>query len=156
MAVVAFLVLIFAVTGRSSATWCICKKGLSDSVLQKSLDYACGAGADCNPIHQNGVCYLPNTVQDHCSYAVNSYFQRKGQAQGSCDFAGTAIISTSDPSHSGCAYPSSARHQYNSSNNNTIYYYTQFFQYYHQSIHSHTFHWSARRRDWHEPFWHEY
>ncbi|XP_040990686.1 PLASMODESMATA CALLOSE-BINDING PROTEIN 3-like isoform X1 [Juglans microcarpa x Juglans regia] len=108
MAVVAFLVLIFAVTGRSSATWCICKKGLSDSVLQKSLDYACGAGADCNPIHQNGVCYLPNTVQDHCSYAVNSYFQRKGQAQGSCDFAGTAIISTSDPSHSGCAYPSSA------------------------------------------------
>ncbi|KAG7951462.1 hypothetical protein I3843_12G008300 [Carya illinoinensis] len=107
MAVVAFLVLIFAITDHSCATWCVCKKGLSDSVLQKSLDYACGAGADCNPIHQNGVCYLPNTVQDHCSYAVNSYFQRKGQAQGTCDFAGTASISTSDPSHSGCAYPSS-------------------------------------------------
>ena len=80
------------------ATWCVCKEGLSDSTLQKSLDYACGAGADCGPIHLNGQCYNPNTVKAHCSYAVNSYFQKKGQAQGTCDFAGTASISTSDPS----------------------------------------------------------
>ena len=80
------------------ATWCVCKDGLSDAVLQKSLDFACGAGADCNPIHQAGSCFNPNTVKNHCSYAVNSYFQKKGQAQGTCDFAGTAAISTSDPS----------------------------------------------------------
>ncbi|CAN1312214.1 PLASMODESMATA CALLOSE-BINDING PROTEIN 3 [Linum perenne] len=71
---------------------------MPDAVLQKTLDYACGAGADCNPTHQNGPCFLPNTVRAHCSYAVNSYFQKKGQSQGSCDFSGTAAVSSSDPS----------------------------------------------------------
>lgn len=101
------MVLILAMAGHSSANWCVCKDGLSDAVLQKTLDYACGAGADCGPIHQNGGCYNPNTVRAHCSYAVNSYFQKKGQAQGTCDFAGTASVATSDPSASGCVYPSS-------------------------------------------------
>ncbi|KAL2999046.1 hypothetical protein AAZX31_09G136800 [Glycine max] len=50
--------------------------------------------------------HLPNTVRAHCNYAVNSYFQRKGQ--GSCDFAGTATVTASDPSSGGtCVYPSS-------------------------------------------------
>ncbi|KAJ9677577.1 hypothetical protein PVL29_022520 [Vitis rotundifolia] len=107
MAVLVYMVLILAMAGHSSANWCVCKEGLSDSVLQKTLDYACGAGADCGPIHQTGGCYNPNTVRAHCSYAVNSYFQKKGQAQGTCDFAGTASVATSDPSSSGCVYPSS-------------------------------------------------
>ncbi|KAJ8451477.1 hypothetical protein Cgig2_017868 [Carnegiea gigantea] len=76
-----------------------------EHVLQKTLDYACGAGADCNPIRPNGQCYNPNTVRNHCSYAVNSYFQRKGGVGATCDFAGTAIISATDPSAMGCAYP---------------------------------------------------
>ncbi|KAL3018292.1 hypothetical protein AAZX31_05G020800 [Glycine max] len=88
------------------ATWCVCKDG-SDAILQKTLDYACGAGADCNPLHLNGPCFQPNTVRAHCNYAVNSYFQKKGQAQGSCEFAGTATVTASDPSSSGCVYPSS-------------------------------------------------
>ncbi|RDX58327.1 Plasmodesmata callose-binding protein 3 [Mucuna pruriens] len=106
MAALALSLLLLAFTGTSSATWCVCKDG-SDAVLQKTLDYACGAGADCNPLHQNGPCFQPNTVRAHCNYAVNSYFQKKGQAQGSCEFAGTATITASDPSSSGCAYPSS-------------------------------------------------
>ncbi|KAF8408201.1 hypothetical protein HHK36_007344 [Tetracentron sinense] len=108
MAVFVFVVLILAMTGYSSATWCVCRNDVSDTALQKALDYACGAGADCTPIHQNGACYQPNTVRAHCSYAVNSYFQRKGQAQGTCEFANSAIISASDPSTAGsCVYPSS-------------------------------------------------
>lgn len=79
------------------ATWCICKDG-SDAVLQKTLDYACGAGADCNPTHQTGPCFNPNTVRAHCSYAVNSYFQKNRQLPTACDFSGTATIVTSDPS----------------------------------------------------------
>lgn len=79
------------------AAWCACK-GLSDAVLQKTLDYACGAGADCNPIHQNGPCFNPNSVRAHCNFAVNSYFQKKGQAAGSCDFSGTATVTATDPS----------------------------------------------------------
>ncbi|CAN0871083.1 PLASMODESMATA CALLOSE-BINDING PROTEIN 3 [Linum grandiflorum] len=89
-----------------ACTWCVCKD-MPDAVLQKALDYACGAGADCNPTRQNGQCFLPNTVRAHCSYAVNSYYQKKGQSQGSCDFSGAATLSTSDPSVTGCSYPSS-------------------------------------------------
>jgi hypothetical protein len=79
------------------ATYCICKDGIADTQLQKALDYACGAGADCTQIAQSGPGYQPNTVKDHCSYAVNSYFQKKGQAVGSCDFAGTAVTSATLP-----------------------------------------------------------
>lgn len=79
------------------ASYCICKDGLSDAVLQKNIDYACGAGADCSAISQGGSCFNPNTVKDHCNYAVNSYYQKKGQATGTCDFSGTAIPSASPP-----------------------------------------------------------
>ncbi|KAL7223099.1 hypothetical protein ACSBR1_024723 [Camellia fascicularis] len=92
-----YAALILALAGHSSATWCVCKDGVGDATLQKTLDYACGAGADCNPIHQNAACYNPNTLKAHCNYAVNSFFQKKGQSQGSCDFAGTASVTTSDP-----------------------------------------------------------
>ncbi|KAI8018164.1 PLASMODESMATA CALLOSE-BINDING PROTEIN 3 [Camellia lanceoleosa] len=103
-----YAALILALAGHSSATWCVCKDGVGDATLQKTLDYACGAGADCNPIHQNAACYNPNTLKAHCNYAVNSFFQKKGQSQGSCDFAGTASVTTSDPSTTGCVYPASA------------------------------------------------
>ncbi|RVW42131.1 Plasmodesmata callose-binding protein 3 [Vitis vinifera] len=128
MAVLVYFVLFLAMTGHSSAAvYCVCKDGLSDQALQKTLDYACGAGADCSPVLQNGACYNPNTVKDHCSYAVNSYFQKKGQASGSCDFAGTATQSQTNPSSvSTCVYPTSARKQHNSIHNHTI--------------HDHTFH----------------
>ncbi|XP_061351974.1 PLASMODESMATA CALLOSE-BINDING PROTEIN 3-like [Gastrolobium bilobum] len=107
MATLALTVVLFAFIGYSSASWCVCKDG-SDTILQKTLDYACGAGADCNPLRQNGLCFQPNTLRAHCNYAVNSYFQRKGQAPGSCDFAGTAIVTASNPSTAGCSYPASA------------------------------------------------
>ncbi|KAE9601919.1 putative X8 domain-containing protein [Lupinus albus] len=101
------LLLLALMTPYSSGSWCVCKDG-SDTTLQKTLDYACGAGADCNPLRQNGACFQPNTVRSHCSYAVNSYYQKKGQAPLSCDFAGTATVTASDPSSTGCPYPSSA------------------------------------------------
>ncbi|CAN4086262.1 unnamed protein product [Withania somnifera] len=103
-----FALLLLAMAGHSKAAWCACK-GLSDAVLQRTLDYACGAGADCNPIHQNGPCFNPNTVRAHCNFAVNSYFQKKGQAAGSCDFSGTATVTATDPSTAGCVYPATAR-----------------------------------------------
>ena len=63
-----------------------------------ALDYACGSGGDCLPLQPDGLCFLPNTIQAHASYAFNSYYQRRARAPGSCDFAGTATIATSDPS----------------------------------------------------------
>ncbi|WCJ35848.1 Carbohydrate-binding X8 domain superfamily protein [Euphorbia peplus] len=102
-----FVMLMLSITGHASCTWCVCKE-LPEATLQKTLDYACGAGADCGPIHSNGPCFQPNNVRAHCSYAVNSFFQKKGQSQGSCDFAGTAVPSTSDPSRATCSYPATA------------------------------------------------
>ncbi|CAI9785291.1 unnamed protein product [Fraxinus pennsylvanica] len=104
------LLFLFAITGHSDAAYCVCNDGLSTDVYQKNIDYACGAGADCTPITQNGPCYNPNTVKDHCNYAVNSYFQKKGQNAQSCNFLNTATVSQSAPSSStsGCVYPSSA------------------------------------------------
>lgn len=90
-----FFLFFFALVG---ASWCVCKTGLSDSVLQKTLDYACGNGADCNPTHPKGSCFNPDNVRAHCNYAVNSFFQKKGQAAESCNFTGSATLTTTDPS----------------------------------------------------------
>ncbi|CAN1790097.1 PLASMODESMATA CALLOSE-BINDING PROTEIN 3 [Linum perenne] len=80
------------------ATWCVARSDASTLALQTALDYACWAGADCTPIQSNGLCFLPNTIQAHASYAFNSYFQRKSMSPGSCDFSGTANIARTDPS----------------------------------------------------------
>ncbi|KAJ7013642.1 hypothetical protein D5086_002775 [Populus alba] len=89
------------------ATWCVARSDASIQALQTALDYACASGADCTPIQSSGLCFLPNTIQAHASYAFNSYFQRKAMAPGSCDFSGTASASKSDPSYGSCMYPSS-------------------------------------------------
>jgi hypothetical protein len=79
-----------------AASWCVCKPGLSDAALQGTLDYACGHGADCNALRPGGQCHDPDTLLAHCSYAANSYFQSSKDA--ACDFAGTAALSSTDPS----------------------------------------------------------
>ncbi|CAA0836046.1 PLASMODESMATA CALLOSE-BINDING PROTEIN 3 [Striga hermonthica] len=47
----------------------------------------------------------PNTVLEHCNYAVNSYFQKNPQQATACDFAGVATITNTDPSKNTCKYP---------------------------------------------------
>ncbi|RWV93692.1 hypothetical protein GW17_00043843 [Ensete ventricosum] len=76
-----------------------------------ALDYACGSGlADCAPVQPSGICYLPNTLPSHVSYAFNSYYQRSNAAAGACDFGGTATVTVTDPSYGSCTFPSSARY----------------------------------------------
>ncbi|XP_047319316.1 PLASMODESMATA CALLOSE-BINDING PROTEIN 3-like [Impatiens glandulifera] len=87
-------------------TWCVVRSDANLQALQTGLDYACGSGADCGPIQPSGLCYLPNTVQAHASYAFNSYFQRKSNAPGSCDFSGTATLAKTEPSYGSCVFPS--------------------------------------------------
>lgn len=104
------LVFLLAIIGYSSANYCICKDGVDVKILQENIDYACGSGADCTAIHTNGACYNPDTVKDHCNYAVNSYYQRKGASGASCDFKGTATLTSTAPAStgSGCVYQSTA------------------------------------------------
>ncbi|KAG9152170.1 hypothetical protein Leryth_019715, partial [Lithospermum erythrorhizon] len=100
------LIAFFAIVGHSNAAYCVCKSGVPDAQLQKSIDYACANGADCTSISQSGPCYNPNTVKDHCNWAVNSYYQKKGQTALNCDFSGTATVTSSSPSQSSsCVYP---------------------------------------------------
>ncbi|KAI9075738.1 hypothetical protein K1719_042224 [Acacia pycnantha] len=96
------------VVGVGGGSWCVARSDASSQALQTALDYACGAGADCRPIQSDGLCFLPNTIQAHASYAFNSYYQRKSRGPGSCDFAGTATIAQTDPSYGSCVYPTSA------------------------------------------------
>ncbi|XP_024019190.1 pollen-specific leucine-rich repeat extensin-like protein 2 [Morus notabilis] len=86
------------------AVWCVAKPTVPDSIMQEAVDYACATGADCKPIQPNGPCYQPNTLLAHASYAFNSYFQNKKRAGGTCDFAGTAMLVTDDPSFDGCLF----------------------------------------------------
>ncbi|KAM0842497.1 hypothetical protein ACQ4PT_058310 [Festuca glaucescens] len=81
-----------------ASDFCVCRSDQPQAALQKTIDYACGAGADCNFIHEQGPCYNPNTVVAHCSWAANSYFQRKRGTGATCDFTGTATLTTTDPS----------------------------------------------------------
>jgi len=80
------------------ASYCLCRDGVGEKDLQTSIDYACGVLKDCNPIHEKGPCYQPNTIKSHCDWAVNTYFQRFGQISGSCNFSGTASTSQNLPS----------------------------------------------------------
>nr|CAB3495602.1 unnamed protein product [Digitaria exilis] len=107
----AALVLVAAVLLLSStlaaSEFCVCR---SDQPTTKAMDFACGQGADCTSILQGGGCYNPNTVAAHCSWAANSYYQNNKAKGATCDFDGAATISTTDPSFSGCTFPTSARY----------------------------------------------
>ncbi|KAG4991705.1 hypothetical protein JHK87_025162 [Glycine soja] len=48
MAALALALLLLAFSG-TSTTWFVCKDR-SEAILQKTLDYACGAGAEYNPL----------------------------------------------------------------------------------------------------------
>ncbi|KAI4304240.1 hypothetical protein MLD38_039782 [Melastoma candidum] len=94
-----------AIPGQS---WCLARAGVTDAALQMAIDYACGiGGADCSQIQEGASCYIPNTLQNHASYAFNSYYQRNPVAT-SCDFGGTAVIVNSNPSVGSCVYPNTA------------------------------------------------
>ncbi|KHN14216.1 Glucan endo-1,3-beta-glucosidase 1 [Glycine soja] len=89
-------------------SWCVAKTGVPQASLQSALDYACGmSGVDCSQIQQGASCYNPNSLQNHASFAFNSYYQ-KNPAPTSCDFGGTANIVNTNPSSGSCIYPSSS------------------------------------------------
>lgn len=81
-----------------NAVWCVAKPTVPADLIQQALDYACGSGAACDAIQPNGACYQPATLLSHASYAFNSYWQKKKQGGGTCDFGGTAMLVTVDPS----------------------------------------------------------
>ena len=74
-------------------------QGVSEAVLQTSIDFACGVGGvDCTPINVNGTCFLPDTRYSHASWAINAFYVNSTDGIAACNFQGAARITTSDPS----------------------------------------------------------
>lgn len=93
----------------ASQVWCVAKSNVSDTALQAALDWACGPNSgqgnvNCGPIQSGQSCYLPNTLQAHCNWAFNTYFQSHNQTSASCDFQGCATLTSSDPSEMICLW----------------------------------------------------
>ncbi|PIA37658.1 hypothetical protein AQUCO_03000306v1 [Aquilegia coerulea] len=84
--------------------WCVAKPSVPDPIIEEAMSYACGSGADCSSIQPDGTCYKPVTLFAHASYAFNSYWQRTKAAGGTCDFGGTGMLVTVDPSFDGCHF----------------------------------------------------
>jgi hypothetical protein len=85
--------------------WCVAKPSVAAETLQQSLDFACGqGGANCDEIKPHGICYYPDTVMAHASYAFNSYWQKTKRNGGTCSFGGTAMLITTDPSYQHCRF----------------------------------------------------
>lgn len=81
--------------------WCVAKNEATDEALQASINWTCGTGkVDCAAIQQGGACFDPNTVRSHATYVMNAYYQAAGPQDSNCDFAGTAVFTTRDPSKS--------------------------------------------------------
>lgn len=87
-----------------SGVWCVAKPTVPDSIIQAAMDYACGSGADCKSIQPNKPCFQPNTMIAHASFAFNSYWQNTKGTGGTCDFGGTAMLVTVDPSFDKCQF----------------------------------------------------
>nr|DAD44055.1 TPA_asm: hypothetical protein HUJ06_002285 [Nelumbo nucifera] len=90
--------------GATFPRWCVAKPSVPDPIIQEAMNYACGSGADCESIQPNGSCFHPDTLFAHASYAFNSYWQKTKLAGGTCDFGGTAMLITVDPSFDGCHF----------------------------------------------------
>ncbi|CAN6457497.1 unnamed protein product [Victoria cruziana] len=100
----------FMANDTTNQTFCVAMDGADTKSLQAALDWACGPGrANCSAIQPGEVCYDPNTVKHHASYAFDSYYQREGRVSGSCDFNGVAMITTTDPSTGACGFPGSMK-----------------------------------------------
>ncbi|XP_074582926.1 glucan endo-1,3-beta-glucosidase-like [Curcuma longa] len=93
--------------GGGARRWCVAIADTGEAALQANIDYACGSGgADCKAIQEGGECFYPNTLLAHASYSMNSYYQAAGRHDFNCDFGHTGTVTTSDPSHGSCNYPS--------------------------------------------------
>ncbi|CAI9757260.1 unnamed protein product [Fraxinus pennsylvanica] len=95
--------------GAAEELWCVAKNNAADNALQSSLDWACGpGGANCGPIQKGGPCNDPSDLQRTASFAFNDYFLKHGLTEESCSFSNTAALTSLNPSHNNCKFPSSS------------------------------------------------
>ena len=79
--------------------FCVANSSAHHSALKHSLDWACGPGsANCSAIQPGQPCYASDDIVAVSSYAFNDYYHRTQSSGGTCNFNGTAMITSTDPS----------------------------------------------------------
>ncbi|KAF7007871.1 hypothetical protein CFC21_022765 [Triticum aestivum] len=88
--------------------FCVANSSATHSALKQSLDWVCGPGsANCSAIQPGQQCYKADDIVAVASYAFNDYYHRTQASGGTCNFNGTATISSTDPSHGSCVFAGS-------------------------------------------------
>ncbi|CAL5085945.1 unnamed protein product [Urochloa decumbens] len=88
--------------------FCVANSSAPHSSLKHSLDWACGPGsANCSAIQPGQPCYESDNIVAVASYAFNDYYHRTQASGGTCSFNGTAMITSTDPSHGSCIFAGS-------------------------------------------------
>ncbi|KAG7557104.1 X8 domain [Arabidopsis suecica] len=90
----------------SSKTWCIATLTATNEQLQANINFGCSQGVDCTPIRPGGSCFIPNTLVNHASFVMNSYYQSHGRTNQACSFNNTGTFAATDPSFGKCVYAS--------------------------------------------------
>ncbi|GAB2296950.1 hypothetical protein Dimus_031053 [Dionaea muscipula] len=104
----------------TNQTFCVAKDGADQKLLQAALDWACGPGkVDCSPLLQGQLCYEPDTVAAHATYAFDTYYHQMAMAPNTCYFNGVSSITTTNPSHGSCKFPGSGGFNGTTPNNTT-------------------------------------
>ncbi|WOG87037.1 hypothetical protein DCAR_0206257 [Daucus carota subsp. sativus] len=80
-------------------TWCVAQEHAPDYKLEAFLDLAC-AEYNCADIQPGGPCFIPKTLQNHASYALDLAFKNTGVCNA---IIGTPTVT--DPSFGNCHYP---------------------------------------------------
>ncbi|XP_065877754.1 glucan endo-1,3-beta-D-glucosidase-like [Euphorbia lathyris] len=86
-------------------TWCVAKPSASEAELAANINYVCEQIGICKIIEKGGSCYFPPTKINHASVVMNLYYQLMGRNYWNCDFRGTALRVTTNPSYRDCEYP---------------------------------------------------
>ncbi|RYR62968.1 hypothetical protein Ahy_A04g020740 [Arachis hypogaea] len=87
------------VVSTTEAIWCLPQPNATDTAMQAGLDYACSHLANCGPIQPGGICFLPNTIRFHASYAYDSYWKAHGKTIDACRFGGTGAPQLASSHH---------------------------------------------------------
>ncbi|GMI77732.1 hypothetical protein like AT1G66855 [Hibiscus trionum] len=89
-------------------TWCVAKPSAGDAALASNIESACKylgtRGLNCTKIQQGGACYDPNTLINHASFVMNTYYQDNRGQEHACYFTNSGLITVSDPSYGSCQY----------------------------------------------------
>lgn len=92
----------------SSTQWCVASLASTNVQLQANINFGCSQRVDCRPIRPGGSCFSPNTLINHASFVMNTYYQSHGRTTEACRFifGNTGMFTGINPSYGGCIFGS--------------------------------------------------